>query len=566
MPNVLDANGLQVRTREELVTIFTNGYKAIYGDDINLSSDTPDGQKMNIDIQMVLDQQDLMVQIFNSFNPDYAVGKVLDQRAGINGVIRQAGTYTVTNITLTASKSINLSGLDIEADIDKPLNAYTISDNAGNKWYLMESQVGLGAGVHVLAFRAAVPGAQLTIPNTIRTQISIISGVTNVDNPTNALTIGVNEESDAVLKVRRQRSVAGGSQGYYAGLKSALENTPGVTSAFIYENDTDATDADGTPSHSIWVVVAGSALPVNIATAIYRKRNAGCGMRGDQSYDITQIDGTIKEIRWDNVILQNVYIYVLISAIDPSVPPNIGLIRQTIAEQFKPGVNEILDVTSLGTIVQLADPNAYVNNAGFGDGRIQSYLFSNGTPNAGSYKISYGGVKTPLIAWNASDATIQTAIRTIPALSQATVQTSGGTKTITIVDGTDPLFNIDYLITITDNTVSNPFGAINITTDFEMFQTLAPASKRKQFFVAFQNTVVQPIDITPRVSTVLPGTVINFQGVGGYGAYKYGFFGPSSSTINPTTGVYTAGPSAATDTISVFDEFGFGAYATVTII
>jgi hypothetical protein len=46
------------------------------------------------------------------FDPDNAVGVVLDQRVAINGIQRQAGTYTVTPITVVTSQSVNLYGLD----------------------------------------------------------------------------------------------------------------------------------------------------------------------------------------------------------------------------------------------------------------------------------------------------------------------------------------------------------------------------------------------------------------------------------------------------------------------
>src|SRR5690606_23263257 len=134
MPNILDENGLQVQTRDELVEYFTAKYKDIYGDDINLESNTPDGQMMNIFIQAILDTQDLLVQIYNGFDPDLAVGKVLDQRVTINGIQRRAGTYTLSPITVVTTQSVNLYGLD---GSDEPTRedgneVYTVSDNAGN--------------------------------------------------------------------------------------------------------------------------------------------------------------------------------------------------------------------------------------------------------------------------------------------------------------------------------------------------------------------------------------------------------------------------------------------------
>ena len=112
MPNLIDANGLTVKTLSEIVTQLKADFQSIYGADINLDSDTPDGQMLNIFAQAIIDIEDLLVQIYNGFDPDYAIGKTLDMRAAINGVIRLAGTNTLTNITVVTDRALNLVGYD----------------------------------------------------------------------------------------------------------------------------------------------------------------------------------------------------------------------------------------------------------------------------------------------------------------------------------------------------------------------------------------------------------------------------------------------------------------------
>ena len=236
MPNSLTATGLTTATQSELLTNYTNALQQIYGSDINLQSDTPDGQLINLFIQSVLDVQDLLTQIYNSFDPDNAIGVVLDQRVAINGIQRQAGTYTITNITLVTSQSVNLYGLDQSVN-----PVYTVADGAGNEWNLVTTVLGLPAGTNVLVFQSATPGANIPIPNTIIVPITIVLGVTSINNPTTYITLGINEESDAALRLRRQISVSLSSQGYLQGLLAALENINGVTSAFVYENKSAST-------------------------------------------------------------------------------------------------------------------------------------------------------------------------------------------------------------------------------------------------------------------------------------------------------------------------------------
>lgn len=360
MPNSIGPTGLTTATRAELVAQMTADLQAIYGADINLDSDSPDGQWMNIIIQGALDLEDLLTQIYNSFDPDNAVGVILDQRVTINGIQRQAGTFTVTNVTIVASAACNLYGLD---QTTQPV--YTVADNAGNQWQLQNTQTISAPGTFIYTFQAAIPGAILTVPNTITVPVTIVLGITSINNPTAYSTLGINEETDAVLKVRRQKSVTLASQGYLAGLLAALENINGVTSAFVYENVTGTTDGDGVPGHSIWVIVAGTGAAVDIATAIYSKRNAGCGMKGSVSYVITQVDSSPFVVRWDVVTPVDLYIKFTATSLDGVNPPNIGLIRTQLAALFVPGVNEQVNINDLATLVQQIDNNTLVTSAGF---------------------------------------------------------------------------------------------------------------------------------------------------------------------------------------------------------
>ena len=73
MPNSLTPAGLTTASQQELLANKTQSLQKIYGSDIDLNSNTPDGQAVNIEIQSILDVQNLLVQIYNSFDPDNAI-------------------------------------------------------------------------------------------------------------------------------------------------------------------------------------------------------------------------------------------------------------------------------------------------------------------------------------------------------------------------------------------------------------------------------------------------------------------------------------------------------------
>lgn len=358
MPNQITAAGIQTESQSDLISFYTAALQAIYGADVNIDPDSPDGQIMLIWVQHNLDILDFIVQVYNSFDPDNAIGVVLDQRVALNGIQRLGGTFTTTDVTLTITGSINIYGLDQTA---QPI--YTVADNAGNQWQLVTTVLGATSGAFL--FQAAVPGNQLTIPNTITVPVTIILGVTAINNPNPYVTLGTNEESDAALRIRRQKSSSLSSQGYLAGLYGALLNIQGVTFAFVEENNTGSTNSDGVPGHSIWVIVSGTAAASAIANAIYTKRNAGCGMYGAQSFTIIQLDGTPFIVHWDNVTTVPLFIKFTAYSLDGVTPPNITGIKAALPSIFLPGPSDQVNIGELGTFVSEADPNTLALSGGF---------------------------------------------------------------------------------------------------------------------------------------------------------------------------------------------------------
>jgi len=563
MPNLIDANGLQVNTRQELVDFFTAAWQRIYGSDVNLASNTPDGQWMNLNIQVILDTQDLLVQIYNMFDPDNAIGVILDQRVAINGIQRQAGTYTVTNVTITNSQSVNLYGLD-----QSDQAVYTVADNAGNNWFLQATVLGLSPGSHALSFRAATPGATLTVPNTINVPVTIVLGVDTINNPTTYTTLGTNEETDAALKVRRQKSVSLASQGYLKGLLAALENIPGVTSAFVYENLTNVTNGDGVPGHSIWVIVSGTGAPADIAQAIYTKRNAGCGMYGQTSYTVIQVNGSPFTVFWDTVLAQNAFIAFTATSINGINQPNIAAIRSGIITTYVPGVNEEVNINALSTAVQSIDSNTLVTNAGFSLGTLQVATLS-GVSASGAFQVQWNGNTSASINWNDSISTIQSKVQAITGLSGALVTGSIASQTLSFNLAGVGVSGVVALITIVNNTLQTSAPApVTFSFNENYTNTLSPTAKRNQLVFTSANIIILPMILSPSASAVPASSAIQFVGLGGYGTYVYSFqTNNSGGTIDPSTGAYMAGTTASvTDTLKVTDAFGNTATATVQVI
>ena len=113
VPDLIDANGLQVASATELTAQLTSGLQLIFGADANFDPDSPDGQMIGNYVQVAVDARGVLVQINASFDPDQAIGVILDSRVALNGLIRQGGTYSTTNETIVVSSACTLQGLDL---------------------------------------------------------------------------------------------------------------------------------------------------------------------------------------------------------------------------------------------------------------------------------------------------------------------------------------------------------------------------------------------------------------------------------------------------------------------
>lgn len=306
MTNIIDSTGIHTDDLQTIITRRTTEKQSIYGADINVDSNTPDGQQININSQAERDILDVAEDTYNSFDPDKAVGVSLDARCALNGVLRNGGTFSTTPINITVDRALTLSGLD--ADYSKPAGVgFTVSDNLGNNWILISTYAFSGAGTVALSFRSGAIGAIASTPNTITNQTTIVVGVTAVNNPAAQSGLGQDTETDAELRIRRMQSISLPALGYLDSIRASLLQIEDVTDAKVFENFGSTTDIYGIPPHSIWAIINGGT-DAEIANVIYKKKSYGCGMFGTEAYTITKAQGDTIIINFDRPVAEILYI------------------------------------------------------------------------------------------------------------------------------------------------------------------------------------------------------------------------------------------------------------------
>lgn len=339
MADTLNSNGLSVDSYSTLLNNIQSAMNTIYapdGDNINFDSSTPDGQFTNILAQIGTDIRELTQEVYNSFDPDKATGVVQDSRYALNFLTRKGGAFTIQNIDITTDRTVTLQGLDGSYN-DLNAASYTVSDNVGNQWYLIDTTT-LLAGTTSLPFRSQNLGLVQPTIGTINNQVTKVLGVTNVNNSIAPTTLGESQESDAEFRIRRNRSTATNGQNNYDAMMGQLLELDGVTDVQVHVNNTSTTDSTGTPAYTVWVIAEGGANS-DIANIIYQN-SSGLPTRGEVSVDIPSVSGQAFTTSFDRANPVPLYIQFDLKNTNANTNISEDSIKEYIVENLTFGLGE----------------------------------------------------------------------------------------------------------------------------------------------------------------------------------------------------------------------------------
>lgn len=281
----IDNTGFHFPDFPTVLQYYKDAYKAIYGADIYLEADSQDGQWIAIQAQAAYDTMAMGAAVYNSFSPATSQSDALSRDVKINGIARRVPTFSTVDLVLVGQAGATITNGQAR-DVLEQL------------WNLPASVVIPLSGTITVTGTAAEPGAVSAAANSITTIATPTRGWQTVNNVLPA-SEGNPVETDAELRLRQTVSVSLPSLSVLEGTVGAVNALPGVKRVRAYENDTDTTNADGLPPHSISLVVDGGDAQ-GIGEAIAKKKTPGTATYGTTSvdtFDIYGIQNTINFFR-----------------------------------------------------------------------------------------------------------------------------------------------------------------------------------------------------------------------------------------------------------------------------
>lgn len=312
--------GLTIERLDAILTRLSDSMRDIYGQDINLNADTPDGQFIGILSQGIADINEVISGVYAMSDPTTAVGRWLDIQLKYVGLERNRATFSYLNdVTFTV-----VTGTIIP-------EGYTLTDENGVEWQTVASATASGT-VLTMQLRSVAVGAYHLAAGKELTPKTIVLGVQSVFTTSDSI-LGRLQETDASALARFLRSYSINNLDDREGLEAALLALTDVKDAKVYENFTNVTDANGVEPHTINPVVLGG-VDEDIALQILKKKAVGCGLQGAESVTVFY-EGIDRIMKFDRSTAVNISATVTVVRKSAAIDVNQqGIIDNLKASQF----------------------------------------------------------------------------------------------------------------------------------------------------------------------------------------------------------------------------------------
>jgi uncharacterized phage protein gp47/JayE len=319
----ISSTGISAPSFSDVLAFLQSQFQSIYGADVYLDPDSQDGQFLAIVASSINDANAVAIQIYQSMSPATSQGAALSNNVMLNGIKRASPSFSTVDVLLTGQAGTTI-------------NNGIVQDSNSNQWALPSLVVIPPSGQITVTATCTAVGAISATAGSVTVIKTPTLGWQSVTNAADAAP-GEPVESDADLRFRQTVSTAIPSLTVLDGIVGAVSSVTGVDRLRAYENDTDTTDANGIPSHSISLVVDGGDATA-IANAIATKKTPGAGTFGTTSVTVTDIYGRPIAIKFFRPASQAITVAISLKALS-GYSTSVGQAVQQAVSDYVNGVD-----------------------------------------------------------------------------------------------------------------------------------------------------------------------------------------------------------------------------------
>lgn len=236
--------GVQIADYTQVRSALINRYKAVYGEDIDLSTGTADGVWVSNLALIMNNMLQTIKSLYSMLNINEATGIYLDNLCALSNIVRKKQTASTASINVTNNSSTSLT-----------LASGTIFiDQSSTEWvYYGESIIIDATKTSNIVVRCSTLGPVEAPIGWIVKTLEVSSFT--VDQPTVGIP-GQRQETDADLRARRAQSSGSVGSTVLESLVGSLLELSGIRDAKIVNATSATTASDGTSlaAHSVYII------------------------------------------------------------------------------------------------------------------------------------------------------------------------------------------------------------------------------------------------------------------------------------------------------------------------
>lgn len=280
------ADGFRVPTLQNCIDHNVSVFESESGETLLRDASNPIYLLLTAGADQAHRQYEQVRAMLDGLDPVNATGQALDLLARAVGTKRLASARTTVTLVFTGVNGVTI-----------PVG-FRASGASGT--FIVETTASgtISGGTLQLPARCTVVGPRSADP--VSTIVTPIAGLTSVALVADSTTLGRDTESDAELRVRILSQPYAPGSGTLPAIKAALERTPGIESAVVYENVSTTSQVVAgfnTPGKSVQAIVYGTAADEVIGRTLLDNVAAGIGTAGNHSY-VETANGESRTVRW----------------------------------------------------------------------------------------------------------------------------------------------------------------------------------------------------------------------------------------------------------------------------
>lgn len=273
------AAGFVRKTLNDILSEIKSDQLADMDPDLDVADESLLGQLNAIHARQLSLAWEALEACYLGFDPEAAEGRLLESICKITGTFRPAGVASEVDLQCDVDAATVLVAGEAFAAIDVQPDV---------RWTPKVTFTSPSDGVHTVRFVSERTGPVSAAAGSITVIATPVVGWNSVNNGLDA-TPGSNVENDEELRLRREVELATtGSTTVRAIASDLLQAFPaGIQNLDVFENDTDETDGDGRPPHTVEALIYDgdpSTLDDDeVAGIIFEAKAGGVGTYGTET-------------------------------------------------------------------------------------------------------------------------------------------------------------------------------------------------------------------------------------------------------------------------------------------